>query len=266
MYIHQIPQRKRLESCRQLEYTRSYTHSNLTFYRDESLPHFIAALLCVSGFHHVIALPVTDSSVLQPRSNIGDTKNNPIRAEVEIRGEDALSYDVDCWAMLCNGKPAVMQKVSQRTADKNRQVKFGSAAKKQPFANRAKYGIQASPATSAWADHQPWKSAEEFTFASTADGGKNAILVGVTDNSQEEQKHPLHTLYHANQTRAYNETSKSSVRSWFEITRPYCKAYNAKDMKVCSASTKVIGNWEFDVAEYAHIYNHLKKKFEYVGR
>ncbi|GKZ51907.1 hypothetical protein AbraIFM66951_008158, partial [Aspergillus brasiliensis] len=118
-----------------------------------------------------------------PRSNIGDTKGNPIRAEIDIRGEDALTYDVDCWAMLCKGKPAVKQKVSQGTADKHRQVKIGSAAKKQPFANRA-----------------------------------NAILVRVTDKSQEEQKTSLHTFYHTNRIRAYNETSKSSERSWFEIT------------------------------------------------
>ncbi|PYH71016.1 uncharacterized protein BO88DRAFT_423818 [Aspergillus vadensis CBS 113365] len=222
----------------------------------------IAALLCVS----------------KPRSNIGDTKGNPIRADIEIRGEDALTYDVDCWAILCKVKPAVMQKLSQKTADRNRQVKIGSAAKKQPFANRAKYGIKASPATSALADHQPWGSAEEFPLASTADGGKNAILVGVTEISQKEQKSSLHAFYHANKIRAYNETSKSSVRSWFEITGfktragttasvgPYCKAFNAKDMNVCSAGTKVIGNWRFDVAEYAYIYNHQKKKFEYVGK
>ncbi|OJJ70091.1 hypothetical protein ASPBRDRAFT_76683 [Aspergillus brasiliensis CBS 101740] len=214
----------------------------------------------------------------KPRSNIGGTKGNHPSGDFEIRGEDALTYDVDCWAMLCKGKPAVMQKVSQGTADKHRQVKIGSAAKKQPFANRAKYGIKTSPPTSAWADHQPWRSAEEFPFASTADGGKSAILVGVTEKSQEEQKTSLHTFYHTNRIRAYNETSKSSERSWFEITGfkaragtaasvgPYCKAFNAKDRNVCSASTKAVGDWGFDVAEYAYVDNHQKKKFEYVGK
>ncbi|GAQ45747.1 hypothetical protein AtubIFM55763_004860 [Aspergillus tubingensis] len=238
----------------------------------------IAALLCASGFYHAFALPTTNSSVLEPRSKIGDTKSNPIRAEIEIRGEDSLTYDVDCWDMLCKGKPTVMQKVNQNTARKHRQIKTGSGAKNQPFANRVKYGIKASPATSAWAAHRKWSSAEEFPFASTADGGKNAILVGVTENSQEEQKTSLRTFYHSNRIWAYNETTNSSERSWFEITGfktragttakigPYCKAFNARDSKVCSASTKVVGAWGFDVAEYAYVYNHQKKKFEYVGK
>lgn len=59
---------------------------------------------------NTLAHPTTDDLSLQlhPRSNPGDSKSNPIKAEIEIRGEDALTYDVDCWAMLCKGKSAVM--------------------------------------------------------------------------------------------------------------------------------------------------------------
>lgn len=68
------------------------------------------------------------------------------------------------------------QNVNQNTARKHRQIKTGSGAKNQPFANRVKYGIKASPATSAWAAHRKWSSAEEFPFASTADGGKKYVM------------------------------------------------------------------------------------------
>ncbi|PWY65685.1 hypothetical protein BO94DRAFT_614214 [Aspergillus sclerotioniger CBS 115572] len=239
----------------------------------------LTALLWAPGFYQVLAFPTGTAKPLEARSTVGNTKSNPIQAEIEIRGEDALTYDVDCWAMLCKGKPAIMQKTDTKAADKHRQVKNGSAAKKQPFVHRAKYGIKSSPPTSTWANNQGWVSAEEFPFASTVDGGAGAILVGVTLNSQEEQKNSLHSFYSKNKIQSYNATAKGSDRSWFEITGfkvtpgktaiigPYCKAFNAKDKgNLCSASTKVVGDWGFDVAEYAYVYNHQTKTFDYVGK
>ncbi|RAK91667.1 hypothetical protein BO79DRAFT_279903 [Aspergillus costaricaensis CBS 115574] len=213
---------------------------------------------------NTLAHPTTDDLSLQlhPRSNPGDSKSNPIRAEIEIRGEDALTYDVDCWAMLCKGKSAVMQKVDTDAADVNRQ-----------------YGMKASPATNAWGDHKGWVSAEEFPFASTKEGGKDAILVGVTINSQDEQKRSLRSFYQKNKVKSYDAKNNMSDGSWFEITGfkvksgksakvgPYCQAFTDKKTgNVCSASTKVIGDWGFDVAEYAYVYNHSTKKFDYVGK
>ncbi|GAT27286.1 hypothetical protein RIB2604_02109740 [Aspergillus luchuensis] len=50
------------------------------------------------------------------------------------------------------------------------------------------------------------------------------------------------------------------------LSRPYCQAFtDKKPGNVCSAKTKVIGDWGFDVAEYAYVYNHSTKKFDYVG-
>ncbi|PWY65663.1 hypothetical protein BO94DRAFT_529048 [Aspergillus sclerotioniger CBS 115572] len=240
---------------------------------------FLTAVLFTSGFQQVRALPTPDGTSLEPRSNPGSSQSNPIKAQIEIRGEDALTYDVDCWAMLCKGKPTVMKKVDKNTAKKNRQVKNGSAADKQPFEHRAKYGIKASPPTSIWANHEGWTSAEEFPFASTASGGIGAILVGVTRKSQEEQKLSLRNFYQKNKIEPYDPTKSPGDTSWFEITGfkvrpgktatvgPYCKAFNAKDKgNLCSASTKVVGDWGFDVAEYAYVYNHQTKKFDYVGK
>lgn len=51
------------------------------------------------------------------------------------------------------------------------------------------------------------------------------------------------------------------------LSRPYCQAFtDKKPGNVCSAKTKVIGDWGFDVAEYAYVYNHSTKKFDYVGK
>ncbi|PWY69653.1 hypothetical protein BO94DRAFT_294851 [Aspergillus sclerotioniger CBS 115572] len=75
-----------------------------------------------------------------------------------------------------------MKKVDKSTVKKHWQVKNGNAANKQPFKHQAKYGIKASPLTSAWANHEGWTSAEEFPFALTASGGVGTILVGVTRN------------------------------------------------------------------------------------
>ncbi|GKZ96487.1 hypothetical protein AnigIFM59636_010739 [Aspergillus niger] len=230
---------------------------------------------------NTLAHPTTDDLSLsfQPRSNPGDSKSNPIKGEIEIRGEDALTYDVDCWAMLCKGKSAVMQKVDTDAADVNRQVEAGSAANKQPFKDPTKYGMKASPATNSWGNNKGWVSAEEFPFASTKEGGKDAILVGVTINSQDEQKRSLRSFYQKNKVKSYDSKNKKSNGSWFEITGfkvksgknakvgPYCQAFtDKKPGNVCNANTKVTGAWGFDVAEYAYVYNHSTKKFDYVGK
>ncbi|CAK43696.1 uncharacterized protein An01g05270 [Aspergillus niger] len=171
------------------------------------------------------------------------------------------------------------QKVDADAADVNRQVEAGSAANKQPFKDPTKYGMKASPATNSWGNNKGWVSAEEFPFASTKEGGKDAILVGVTINSQDEQKRSLRSFYQKNKVKSYDSKNKKSNGSWFEITGfkvksgknakvgPYCQAFtDKKPGNVCNANTKVTGAWGFDVAEYAYVYNHSTKKFDYVGK
>ncbi|PWY88908.1 hypothetical protein BO94DRAFT_595290 [Aspergillus sclerotioniger CBS 115572] len=237
------------------------------------------ALLPILGVQNAAAIPAVDSVSLKVRSTPGDSRGNPIRGEIEIRGEDALTYDVDCWAMLCKGMPTTMQKIGKKPANVNRQVMKGSAANKQPFKDPGKYGMKPSPPTNLWGGHKGWVSAEEFPFASTRDGGKSAILVGVTVNSQQEQKWSLRQFYQKNKIQSYNRQTKKQDGTWFQITGfrarpgttakvgPYCRAFNTKKPgNVCSAGTKVIGDWGFDVAEYAYVYNHSTKKFDYVGK
>ncbi|PWY88158.1 hypothetical protein BO70DRAFT_393881 [Aspergillus heteromorphus CBS 117.55] len=44
----------------------------------------------------------------------------------------------------------------------------------------------------------------------------------------------------------------SDVGTRYEITGPYCKAFNAKDTSVCSSTKSVGGPWNFDIAKWAH--------------
>ncbi|RAL02364.1 uncharacterized protein BO80DRAFT_472376 [Aspergillus ibericus CBS 121593] len=241
----------------------------------------LTTLISLSTLPQTLAFPTTtDLTTLTPRSNPGDSRSNPIKGQIEIRGSDALTYDVDCWAMLCKGKSPVMQKVDTDAADKNRQVDSGSAANKQPFKDPSKYGIKALPATNAWGNNKGWVSAEEFPFASTMEGGRDAILVGVTLDAQNEQKTSLRSFYQTNKIKSYDAKTKKSDGTWFEITGfkvkagktasigPYCKAFNDNKKKgdLCKSTTNVAGDWGFDVAQYAYVYNHSTKKFDYVGK
>ncbi|PYH67966.1 uncharacterized protein BO88DRAFT_454859 [Aspergillus vadensis CBS 113365] len=204
-------------------------------------------ILCTAGSHQALAFPTKNSTFLEPRFTPGSSQSNPIKAELEIRGEDALTYDVDCWAMICKGKARdnlYLRKVNESTAKKNRQVKDGSAADKQPFEHRSKYGIKASPPTSSWANHRGWISAEESPFASTASGGKRSS----TDTSWYE-------------IMGFKIMSGKTAK-----VGPYCTAFNSKDKNACDAGIQVVGDWGFDVAKYAYTYNHRTKKFDYVGK
>ena len=132
----------------------------------------------------------------------------------------------------------------------------------------------------------------------------SAMLLGVILNSQEEQKISLHSFYNKNNIQVHNATMKArkdpslkllgsaflkkqqQLDGWsfnpinqpwygfgirwtcwpnFIVSKPYSKAFNVKDnANVCSAHTKVVGDWGFDVAEYAYMYNHQTKRFDYV--
>lgn len=60
----------------------------------------------IAGFEQAFAAPVSE---LQTRAT--GTRNSdcdPIEATLNVRGEDALTFDADCWAMLCGGKDPIM--------------------------------------------------------------------------------------------------------------------------------------------------------------
>lgn len=65
-------------------------------------------LVSITGY--ALAAPAADlvDRDLEARANPGDSQSNPIKGEIAVRGEDALTYEVDCWAMVCKDKPTVM--------------------------------------------------------------------------------------------------------------------------------------------------------------
>jgi len=64
------------------------------------------ALCSLVGIEQAIAAPASE---LQTRATgTGNDDCDPIQGTLNIRGEDALTYDADCWAMLCGGKDPVM--------------------------------------------------------------------------------------------------------------------------------------------------------------
>ncbi|EYE89940.1 uncharacterized protein EURHEDRAFT_489984 [Aspergillus ruber CBS 135680] len=231
------------------------------------------AFCSLAGIEKAIAAPVGE--LLTRATGTGNDDCDPIQGTLNIRGEDALTYDADCWAMLCGGKDPVMQKIASSYADKHRQVAAGSAASKQPFKNPSSNGIKALPPTTAWGLNQDWDSAEEFPFASTVRGGQGALLFPVNKKSQDEQKISLSAFYSSNRIKGYDPAKKGQAGAedgtWFTIKKftgpvgPYCKAYNDDDISVCHKKT-ADSRWDYDPAEYAYTYDHASKTFKHQGK
>ncbi|KAI9883469.1 MAG: hypothetical protein M1823_004759 [Watsoniomyces obsoletus] len=98
--------------------------------------------------------------------------------------------DADAYAMLCRGKPSIMQRTHDKAqAAANRQT---SGATHQDFkrpADKQKGAGVAVP--SPRADGERFESAEEFPFASTYQGGEGALLFPAL-RVQQSSKLPPH--------------------------------------------------------------------------
>lgn len=81
------------------------------------VPQILAAFLLTVGSQHALAAPVNDKEVrdLETRSTStgnnaagGNTASDPIEVEINVSYDSAVTFDADCWAMLCKGKPHVL--------------------------------------------------------------------------------------------------------------------------------------------------------------
>lgn len=60
--------------------------------------------------------PLSNISPLFPRAGTGDDQTDPIKAKLTVSkgsktnptGGNQLTFDVDCWAILCKGAPKVL--------------------------------------------------------------------------------------------------------------------------------------------------------------
>lgn len=70
--------------------------------------------LYMFGTQHVLAVPVNPEPDATSVENValktgsGDSQSDPIKADLEVKGQSALPFDVDCWAILCKGAPNVL--------------------------------------------------------------------------------------------------------------------------------------------------------------
>lgn len=76
-------------------------------------PLLVFALYAFSS-QHALAAPVNQESeatgVINAalKTGSGDSPSDPIKADLEVKGQSALPFDVDCWAILCKGAPNVL--------------------------------------------------------------------------------------------------------------------------------------------------------------
>ncbi|GMG22980.1 unnamed protein product [Aspergillus oryzae var. brunneus] len=142
--------------------------------------------LYVFGTQHVLAVPVNPEPDATSVENValktgsGDSQTDPIKADLEVKGQSALPFDVDCWAILCKGAPNVLQRVNEKTKNSNRDR---SGANKGPFKDPQKWGIKALPPKNPSWSAQDFKSPEEYAFASSLQGGtKYAKIITASIN------------------------------------------------------------------------------------
>ncbi|GAT27994.1 hypothetical protein RIB2604_02500690 [Aspergillus luchuensis] len=106
-------------------------------------------------------------------------------------------------------------------------------------------------------------SPEEFSYASTTQGGYQALLFPVTEKSQHSQGGSINSFYRNYQI----QPAHKGQNSWYQITGwtgtlgPYCKALRNnnskpnKDDAICKPGSNGKGKWGFDVGEYAYTYD-----------
>ncbi|OJI83119.1 hypothetical protein ASPTUDRAFT_191584 [Aspergillus tubingensis CBS 134.48] len=189
----------------------------------------------------------------------GSSKSNPISGVMEVKRDNALPFDGDCYAILCLGKEPIFQRDGTESNEnrKDAGVKkyFPGGKGAGPFRNptAAKVKIPGSE----------YVSPEEFPYASTTQGGYQAILFPVTTESQRSQGGSINSFYN----RYDIKSAHQGKNSWFEITGwtgelgPYCKALNNNNSKpnkndaICKPGSNGKGKWGFDVGEYAYTYD-----------
>ncbi|KAF7617016.1 hypothetical protein F9C07_2284533 [Aspergillus flavus] len=232
--------------------------------------------LYMFGTQHVLAVPVNPEPDATSVENValktgsGDSQSDPIKADLEVKGQSALPFDVDCWAILCKGAPNVLQRVNEKTKNSNRDR---SGANKGPFKDPQKWGIKALPPKNPSWSAQDFKSPEEYAFASSLQGGTNAILAPVNLASQNSQGGVLNGFYSANKVAQFDPSKPQQTKgTWFQITKftgaagPYCKALGSNDKSVCARNKNIAGDWGFDPAKWAYQYDEKNNKFNYVGK
>lgn len=85
------------------------------------LTQTLTVLLVAASSQLVLAAPVnnTESTGLETRglearkaNGAGNSKGNPQKVQISVNDKGALTFDADCWAMLCKGQTRVLYDLS----------------------------------------------------------------------------------------------------------------------------------------------------------
>ncbi|KAH0598400.1 hypothetical protein MHUMG1_03698 [Metarhizium humberi] len=200
--------------------------------------------------------PLNNISPLFPRAGTGDDQTDPIKAKVTVTkgskknptgtGGNQLTFDVDCWAILCKDAPKVLQRVVKKRVNINRSK---SRACPSPY-TRKKDPITTPARNNQWAQSD-FNSAEEYPFASSLQGGTGANKILQFDPD--------------------STAAGASKGTWFELEftgdlGPYCDALARGDTSVCADTYDATGPWGFDVAKFVSQWNAATKQYDFVGK
>ncbi|BCR84513.1 uncharacterized protein ACHE_11915S [Aspergillus chevalieri] len=83
-----------------------------------------------------------------------------------MKGQGTVSFDFDCYLILCKGVSPILQRIDKDTDEANRKA---SGAAADPFRNVLKDKIP--PKNPDWHKNEAFESPEEFPFASSAQEG-----------------------------------------------------------------------------------------------
>ncbi|PYI02054.1 hypothetical protein BO78DRAFT_454769 [Aspergillus sclerotiicarbonarius CBS 121057] len=226
----------------------------------------VAFTLYMATIHSALAVPlypaedVTLTNLeIRAAPVAGPSKGHPIKATMEVNDNNALPFDADYYAILCLGKDPIFQRDGSESKDnrKDAGVKktFPGGKGTGPFRNPTMANVKIPGSQ--------YVSPEEFPFASTTQGGHQAILFPVSEASQDSQGGALNSFYNKH----HIQSAHQGKNSWYEITGwsgqlgPYCKALQNnkgktnKNDPICKTGSNGKGKWGFDVGEYTYTYD-----------
>ncbi|GLA81206.1 hypothetical protein AtubIFM56815_004848 [Aspergillus tubingensis] len=185
----------------------------------------------------------------------GSSKSNPISGVMEVKRDNALPFDGDCYAILCLGKEPIFQRDGTESNEKRK-----DAGVKKYFPGGKGAGPFRNPTAAKVKIRQSIRVSRGVSIRINYSG---AILFLVTTESQRSQGGSINSFYN----RYDIKSAHQGKNSWFEITGwtgelgPYCKALNNNNAKpnkndaICEPGSNGKGKWGFDVGEYAYTYD-----------
>ncbi|OJZ91115.1 hypothetical protein ASPFODRAFT_203577 [Aspergillus luchuensis CBS 106.47] len=198
--------------------------------------NLLASFFCIGSilFAHaapILALDGASATNLDRRAPpvAGSSKAYPIAGTMEVKEENALPFDGDCYAILCLGKEPIFQRdgteSDQNRKDAGVKKKFPGSDGTGPFRNLTAANVKIPGSL--------YVSPEEFPYASTTQGGYQALFFPVTEKPQHSQGGSINSFYKKYQI----QSAHKGQNSWYQITGwtgtlgPYCKALRNNNAK-----------------------------------